>query len=577
MQEINSELIASIANRLFQQLPGVPPRTSGATVPEIPGSMTNPPGLQAVTSAGVPFAPVSSGQISDPSILTQSFRGNPGFSSSLPEFPGATSRAIPGLPSGDQRLPATEESTALRGENPDGLSQFISRIRAVQMGGQPGLCDDDPALQGLRSRFAATAQKEQTSRDFNVTSIRKDFPILNQKINGHPLIWLDNAATTQKPNIVIDTIAQFYRSDNSNIHRAAHTLAARATDAYEGARKKIQQFLGAGSTDEIIFVRGTTEGINLVARTFGSKFLQPGDEILLSILEHHANIVPWQMVARERGAMIRVIPVNDRGEIQMDEYQRLLGPKTKLVALTQASNSLGTILPVTEMTQMAKRYGARVLIDGAQSVAHIPVNVKEMDCDFFVFSGHKIFGPTGIGAVYGRKELLELLPPWQGGGNMIRDVTFEETIFQQPPARFEAGTPNVADAVGLGAALDYVNRLGLKNIAHYEHELLLHGTELLNQIDGLQLIGKAREKVGVLSFVLRGFSTEEVGRRLDQEGIAVRAGHHCSQPSLRRFGTETTVRPSLSLYNTREELEHLAAAVRRIQTRSVSVSGFRDI
>lgn len=577
MQEINSELIATIANRLFQQHPGVPPRPSGATVPEIPGSMTNPPGLQAVTSAGVPFAPVSSGQISDSSILTRSVPGNSGVSSPLPELHGATSRAVPGMPSGDPLQPAAEESTALRGENPDGLSRFISRIRAVQMSGQPGLCDDDPALQGLRSRFAANAQKEQTSRDFNVMEIRKDFPILNQKINGHPLIWLDNAATTQKPNIVIDTIAQFFRNDNSNIHRAAHTLAARATDAYEGSRKKIQQFLGAGSTDEIIFVRGTTEGINLVARTFGSKFLQPGDEILLSILEHHANIVPWQMVARERGAVIRVIPVNDRGEIQMDEYQRLLGPKTKLVALTQASNSLGTILPVAEMTQMAKRYGARVLIDGAQSVAHIPVNVKEMDCDFFVFSGHKIFGPTGIGAVYGRKELLELLPPWQGGGNMIRDVTFEETIFQQPPARFEAGTPNVADAVGLGAALDYVNRLGLRNIAHYEHELLLHGTELLHQIDGLQLIGKAREKVGVLSFVLRGFSTEEVGRRLDQEGIAVRAGHHCSQPSLRRFGTETTVRPSLSLYNTREELEHLASAVRRIQTRSVSVSGFRDI
>jgi cysteine desulfurase/selenocysteine lyase len=333
---------------------------------------------------------------------------------------------------------------------------------------------------------------------------------------------------------------------------------------WPGSTQKVQTFLGASSAKEILFVRGTTEGINLLAQTYGRKFLQPGDEILLSTLEHHANIVPWQMIAKEKGAVIRVIPVTDRGEIMLEAYQALLGPRTRLVALTQTSNSLGTILPVGEMTQMAKRYGARVLVDGAQSVAHLPVNVQQLDCDFFVFSGHKIFGPTGIGAVYAKEELLEIMPPWQGGGNMIRNVTFEETTFAEPPARFEAGTPNVADAVGLGAALDYVNRLGLANIGKYEHELLQYATEQLSRIKGLRLIGTAREKVGVLSFVLPERRTEEVGRLLDLEGIAVRAGHHCAQPSLRRFGLEATVRPSLSLYNTPEEIDRLAIAVRRI-------------
>ena len=342
---------------------------------------------------------------------------------------------------------------------------------------------------------------------------------------------------------------------------------ARATDAFEQARQKVQTFLGASSTKEIVFVRGTTEGINLISQTYGRKFLQPGDEIILSTLEHHANIVPWQMVAKEKGAVLKIIPVTDRGEIMLESYQSLLGPRTKLVALAHASNSVGTLLPVAEMTQMAKRYGARVLIDGAQTVAHVPVNVQQLDCDFFVFSGHKIFGPTGIGAVYGKEELLEIMPPWQGGGSMIRNVTFEETTYAEPPAKFEAGTPNIADAVGLGAALDYVNRLGLPNIAKYEHELLQYATDQLSRIDGLRLIGTAREKVGVLSFVLKGRRTEEVGRMLDLEGIAVRAGHHCSQPSLRRFGVESTVRPSLAFYNTAAEIDRLADAVRRIQRR----------
>jgi len=402
---------------------------------------------------------------------------------------------------------------------------------------------------------------------FDVATIRKDFPVLRQLVHGKNLVWFDNAATTQKPLSVINAVAQFYATDNSNIHRGAHTLAARATDAYEGAREKIRQFIGAGSATEIIYVRGTTEGINLVAQTWGRKFLQPGDEIILSILEHHANIVPWQMVAQERGVRIKVVPVNDRGEIIMEEYTKLLGPRTKFVALTQASNGLGTILPVKEMIQLAKRFDAKVLIDGAQSVAHIPVNVQDLDADFFVFSGHKIFAPTGIGVVYGKRELLELMPPWQGGGNMIKDVRFEETIYNEAPAKFEAGTPSIGDAIGLGAALDYVRKIGLDNISRYEHELTEYGTERLIGIPGLRMIGTARNKVGVLSFVLNNLPNDEVGKLLDREGIAVRTGHHCSQPSLRRFGVEGTIRPSLAFYNTKEEIDRLAEVINHIQRR----------
>ncbi|NTU58358.1 MAG: cysteine desulfurase [Chlorobiaceae bacterium] len=402
---------------------------------------------------------------------------------------------------------------------------------------------------------------------FDVTSVRRDFPVLHQNVHGKPLVWLDNAATTQKPLSVINAVSQFYTLDNSNIHRGAHTLAARATDAYEGAREKIRQFIGAGSTSEIIYVRGTTEGINLVAQTWGRKFIQPGDEIILSILEHHANIVPWQMLAQEKGAVIRVVPVNDRGEILLEEYTRLLNPRTRLVSLTQASNGLGTILPIREMIRLAKRHDTRVLIDGAQSVAHIPVDVQDLDADFFVFSGHKIFAPTGIGALYAKRELLEQMPPWQGGGNMIKDVRFEQTIYNEAPAKFEAGTPSIGDAVGLGAALDYVRKLGIENIARYEHELTRYATGKLGVIPGLRFIGTAREKVGVLSFVLDGVPNDEVGRLLDREGVAVRTGHHCTQPSLRRFGVEGTVRPSLAFYNTKDEIDRLADVVSSIRRR----------
>lgn len=402
---------------------------------------------------------------------------------------------------------------------------------------------------------------------FDVQAVRRDFPILAERVNGKPLVWFDNAATTQKPKAVIDRLAYFYEHENSNIHRAAHELAARATDAYERARNTVARFIGARSAEEIVFVRGATEAINLVANTFGRKYIGAGDEIIVSQLEHHANIVPWQQLAAEVGAKIRVIPVDDSGQIILEEYAKLLCPRTKLVAITQVSNALGTVTPVAEVIALARTVGARVLVDGAQSVSHLRVNVQALDADFFVFSGHKIFGPTGIGVVYGKQALLETLPPWQGGGNMIADVTFEKTIYQGAPARFEAGTGNIADAVGLGAALEYVERIGLENIARYEHELLVHATQGLSGIPGLRLIGTAAHKASVVSFVLNGYRTEEVGAALNREGIAVRSGHHCAQPILRRFGVEATVRPSLAFYNTHDEVDLLVATVRRLANR----------
>ncbi|HEU5340795.1 family 2A encapsulin nanocompartment cargo protein cysteine desulfurase [Edaphobacter sp.] len=403
------------------------------------------------------------------------------------------------------------------------------------------------------------------NNQFDIASVRRDFPILNERVNGHPLIWLDNAATTQKPQAVIDRLKYFYEHENSNIHRAAHELAARATDAYEDARTKVARFLNAGSSKEIVFVRGATEAINLIAQAWGRRHIQQGDEIIISWIEHHANIVPWQMLAAEKGAKLRVIPVDDDGQILIDEYEKLLNPRTRLVSFTQVSNALGTVTPAHQMIQMAHRYGARVLLDGAQAVSHMPIDVQSLDCDFFVFSGHKVFAPTGIGVVYGKPDALADTPPWQGGGNMIVDVTFEKTVYQEPPARFEAGTGNIADAVGLGAAIDYLNRIGMANIASYEHELLIYATRGLLTIPGLRLIGTAKEKAGVLSFVLDGFKTEEVGAALNREGIAVRSGHHCAQPSLRRMGVETTVRPSLALYNSFGDIDALVAALRRLK------------
>lgn len=411
---------------------------------------------------------------------------------------------------------------------------------------------------------APRAANPSLAAPFDINAVRRDFPILAERVNGQQLVWFDNAATTQKPQSVIDRISYFYEHENSNVHRAAHELAARASDAYESARKKVARFLGAASEQEIIFVRGATEGINLIAQTFGKKFIGAGDEIIVSQLEHHANIVPWQQLADEKGAVIRVIPVDDSGQVLLDEYRKLLNSKTRLVAVTQVFNVLGTITPVHEITALAHAAGARVLIDGAQAVSHLRVNVQALDADFYVFSGHKVFGPTGIGVVYGKKALLEQLPPWQGGGNMIADVTFEHTRYQPAPARFEAGTGNIADAVGLGAAIDYVERIGLENIALYEHALLEYATHGLKNIPGVRLIGTAHQKASVASFVLAGYETAEVGKALNDEGIAVRSGHHCAQPILRRFGVEATVRPSFAFYNTCEEIDRLLAVVRRL-------------
>ncbi len=418
------------------------------------------------------------------------------------------------------------------------------------------------------------ANKNTFLPGFDLNLIKKDFPILQERINGKQVIWLDNAATTQKPRQVIDRVSYFYQHENSNIHRAAHTLAARATDAYEAARQKVQRFLNARSANEIVFVRGSTEAINLVAQSWGDENIQAGDEIIISHLEHHANIVPWQILAAKKGAKLRIIPVDDHGQLLLDEYAKLLNRKTKLVAFTQVSNALGTITPAKKIVEMAHAAGAKVLLDGAQAVSHMRVDVSQLDCDWYVFSGHKVFGPTGIGVLYGKEGLLNETQPWQGGGNMIQDVTFEHTKYQQAPSRFEAGTGNIADAVGLGAAIDYVMHIGMDNIGYYEHFLLQYATGLLKDVPGLILIGTAAEKAGVLSFVLEGFKTEDVGKYLNEHyAIAVRSGHHCAQPILRRFGVETSVRPSLALYNTCSDIDTLVMALHQLKnTRKRSIS-----
>jgi len=412
----------------------------------------------------------------------------------------------------------------------------------------------------------APSMLRSTSREpFDANVIRSDFPILRERVNGRRLIWLDNGATTQKPQVVIDRVSYFYEKESSNVHRGAHTLAARATDAYEAARDKVRRYLNAPSPKEIVFVRGTTEGINLVAQSWGRQNLGPEDEIVITWLEHHANIVPWQQLCFEKGCKLRVAPVDDRGDVILEAYERLLTQRTRLVSITHVSNALGTILPVKAMTEMAHRYGALVHVDGAQAVAHLPVDVQAIDCDFYTFSGHKVFAPTGIGVVFGRQHLLDAMPPWQGGGNMITDVTFERTTYQPAPGRFEAGTGNIADAVGLGAALDYVTQIGLENIAAHEHELLLRGTDGLLRVPGLRVIGTAPEKVGVLSFIMHGLRSEDIGSALNEEGIAVRAGHHCAQPILRRFGVESTVRATLAPYNTRDDVDALVDALLRLR------------
>jgi cysteine desulfurase/selenocysteine lyase len=421
-----------------------------------------------------------------------------------------------------------------------------------------------PTYYFLQDRGIPALPRGQGHPAFDVHSIRRDFPILATRVHGRPLVWFDNAATTQKPNVVIDRLSCFYRNENSNIHRAAHELAARATDAYEMARRQVQRFLGAASADEIVFVRGATEAINLVAQSWGRQNISAGDEILVSHLEHHANIVPWQMLALERGALLKVAPVDSSGQLRLDEFQRLVTDRTKIVSIAHVSNALGTVTPVKEVIELARRAGATVLIDGAQSVSHMPIDVQALGADFFVLSGHKVFGPTGIGVLYGRQSVLEDMPPWQGGGNMIENVTFERSTYQHPPTRFEAGTGNIADAVGLGAALEYLTTIGMPNIERYEAQLLSHATEGLLTVPGLEIIGTATHKASVLSFVIEGLEPTAIGSALNQEGIAVRAGHHCAQPILRRFGHESTVRASLALYNTCEEVDTLVSVLHQL-------------
>jgi cysteine desulfurase / selenocysteine lyase len=401
--------------------------------------------------------------------------------------------------------------------------------------------------------------------EFDAQSIRAQFPILKSKVHGKPLVYFDNAATTQKPRSVIDAIRRYYESENANIHRGVHTLSREATDAYEAVRKKVARFINADN-HEIIFTRGTTEGINLVASSWGGKFLRPGDEIILSALEHHSNIVPWQLIAERIGAKIRVIPLNDRGELVMEEFDRALNDRTKMVAVAHVSNSLGTVLPVREIIEKSHARGALVLIDGAQRVAHAPVDVRKLDADFYAFSGHKLYGPTGIGVLFGKAALLDAMPPYQGGGDMINSVTFEKTTYAALPHKLEAGTPNIAGGIGLGAAIDFVNSIGLENISRHEAELLDHATRLLSKIPGVRIIGTAAEKSGVLSFIVENppMAALDVGLRLDADGIAVRTGHHCCQPVMNRFNVDATARASFAVYNTKQEVDFFAESLRKI-------------
>ncbi len=531
----------------FLDLAGLPGAPSAPTtgVPTT-SALTGVPATDAPTT-GLPATTVPMAGLPSTGLPTTSLQG---LGPNAPSYASPAPAALPGAPGWPASMPASTPW------EPPATGVLTPDVPETPVAPPAGAYDFQPEL---------VPELAAPTRQFEPNTIKRDFPILRERVNGRPLVWLDNAATTQKPQVVIDRIKYFYEHENSNVHRAAHTLAARATDAYEGARDKVRRFLNAPSAKEIVFVRGATEAINLVAQSWGRRNVGRGDEIVITWLEHHANIVPWQQLCAERGARLRVAPVDDRGEVLLEEYDRLLGPKTRIVSITQVSNALGTILPVREMVQAAHRHGARVLVDGAQAVSHMPVDVQALDCDFYVFSGHKIFAPTGIGVLFGKTDVLETMPPWQGGGNMIVDVTFEKTTYAPPPMRFEAGTGNIADAVGLGAALDYLSAIGLENVSRYEHELRVYAEERLARVPGLHLIGCAPEKAGVLSFVLDGQRTEDVGRALDQEGIAVRSGHHCAQPTLRRFGLESSVRASLAPYNTREDIDALVDALLRIQ------------
>jgi cysteine desulfurase/selenocysteine lyase len=621
-------LIASMASALFGALPGEQARTAGVQAPANLAPAGSPLSSPAGFGPGVPGTPIAQGQLPGtnlipasptshaslahraPALLPHAQAGNglpdklvselpayePRFGSGALGVPEAAAATAPrpitavtpspfyfvsnsfGHPS-TGALPVDApvadffaDATAPSHASPTHSAPVATPVPAGVISAEPKYYFVDSVV--LPSGFVTPAKAAPHANTplagssahppFDVNAIRRDFPILQERVNGRQIVWFDNAATTQKPQAVIDRLSYFYAHENSNIHRAAHELAARATDAYEGARERVREFLNAPNVNEVIFVRGTTEAINLVAKSWGGQHVGKDDEIIVSHLEHHANIVPWQQLASEKGAKLRVIPVDDSGQVLLDEYAKLLNDRTKIVAVTQVSNALGTVVPVKTIVEMAHRAGAVALVDGAQSVSHMRVDVQDIGADFFVFSGHKLFGPTGIGALWGKRERLEDMPPWQGGGNMIADVTFEKTLFQPIPNKFEAGTGNIADAVGLGVAIDYINRIGIENIGRYEHDLLSYATHHLQRVPGVRLVGTAADKASVLSFVLDGYSTEEVGRALNDEGIAVRTGHHCAQPILRRFGLEATVRPSLAFYNTCEEVDRLVTVVRRL-------------
>jgi cysteine desulfurase/selenocysteine lyase len=559
---------------IMGELPVVPDRLNGTAVGDGSGSSPEPELLQRAY------------------LVDGAVPSSPGAAPAVEPDP----RAAPATPSAPKPMPAADPRTGSAPSSAAGAADLFAlhgeRLSLAELGlaEVPRVSAADPAAGSYyfmdESRSFATSETSRGGAPspaapgtgtsaypaFDVQAVRRDFPVLAEHVHGGlPLVWLDNAATTQKPTAVMSRLDYFYSHENSNVHRAAHEMAARATDAYEAARDKVARFLHAPSSDEIVFVRGATEAINLVAQAWGRQNVRAGDEIVITWLEHHANIVPWQQLCQETGATLRVVPVDQSGQVMLDEYEKLLGPSTRLVAFSHVSNALGTVTPAREMVEMAHRYGARVLVDGAQAVSHMRVDVQDLDCDWYAFSGHKVFGPTGIGVLYGKADLLNAMPPWQGGGNMIRDVTFERTSYQPAPVRFEAGTASIADAVGLGAALDYLQRIGIENVNRYEQDLLAYATEQLLTVPGLHLIGTAPEKASVLSFVLDGFEAEEVGRALDQKGIAVRAGHHCAQPNVRHFGHESTVRASLAFYNTCAEVDTLVEALRQIVMRGVQL------
>ncbi|OHC27266.1 MAG: cysteine sulfinate desulfinase [Pseudomonadales bacterium RIFCSPLOWO2_12_59_9] len=417
----------------------------------------------------------------------------------------------------------------------------------------------------LESSFQVLPKRLEARADYDVERVRQAFPILAESIYGKPLIYLDSAATSQKPQVVIDAMSRFFLKENANVHRGVHYLSVRATEAYDQARAKVQGFLNAEHVEDIVFVRGTTEAVNLVAQTYGKVHVQAGDEVLISAMEHHSNIVPWQMLCEQTGARLRVAPINDAGELQLAELERLIGPRTKLVAVAHVSNVLGTVNPIQRIVQLAHAWGARVLVDGAQAAPHLQVDVQALDCDFYALSGHKMYGPTGIGVLYGRRELLEAMPPYQGGGDMILSVSFEKTLYNKPPYRFEAGTPNMVGAIGLGAAIDFLAALGPKAIAAHEQGVLAYGQRALAAVPGLRLIGTAADKVGVLAFVLDGIHPHDIGTILDREGIAIRTGHHCAQPLLQRFGLAATARASLGCYSREQDIDALVAGLAKVQ------------